>query len=100
MRTKDTASAHVAELLEYLEKEEHKNLLDKAWRVLYTVLIPFRTSEVYPLLSVYIVILRQLLILPETREEAGRILSIVDLIIHPRRNTVLEYQEIKEAPSV
>lgn len=93
MKAKHATDAHIAELLECLEKGEHRQLLDRAWELLYAVLIPFRTAEVYQLLPAYMVILRQTLRVPAVSEESHRILSIVDLIIHPRRNSIVDYRE-------
>ncbi|KAI5167404.1 hypothetical protein NEIG_02414 [Nematocida sp. ERTm5] len=84
------AEKTVVDLLDKFESKKYQELIESAWNVLYTVIIPFNIEGIHLLLSNYIIILSQALSIESIQDEATRILSIIDLIIHPRKGTIIE----------
>ncbi|KAI5173183.1 hypothetical protein NEFER03_2143 [Nematocida sp. LUAm3] len=81
---------HISEMLEKLEKKEYFHLIDRAWEVMYNTIIPYNTPQMQEVLAMYTVILKQLLKLPEVSEKAEKLLSVADLLIHPRKSSIVE----------
>ncbi|KAI5191099.1 hypothetical protein NEMIN01_1368 [Nematocida minor] len=87
---KNTSEHVVIDLLDRFESEKYTELVDLAWEILYSVIIPFNTEDIHTVLSNYIVVLAQAISVPSVSDEVTKILSIVDLIIHPRKGTIIE----------
>ncbi|OAG28853.1 hypothetical protein NEDG_00992 [Nematocida displodere] len=91
---------HISTMLECLEFERYSDLLLCAWKTLYSVIIPFNSPDIHQTVSNYVVILRQLLSVSIATEEASHLLSVVDLIIHPRKGCIIEgAPDIEEKPA-
>lgn len=88
--SKWTGDEIVISMLEKYEAKKYRELVDIGWKVLYSRIIPFNSEDIHALLANYIVILTQAISEEEVTEEATKILSIVDLIIHPRKGTIIE----------
>ncbi|KAH9385182.1 uncharacterized protein NEMAJ01_0078 [Nematocida major] len=80
----------IADMLEKLENEKYSELVEDAWSILYNIIIPFNTEDVHKLLCDFIIILTQAIPIESVTEEAAKILSVVDLIVHPRKGTIIE----------
>jgi len=90
MDGQSTPEFHLGEMLAYLEKEDYSSLVSKSWEVLYSTIIPFERLEIFQMVPQYIKVVRQLLSVPAVFSEAERILSVVDLIVHPRKASIIE----------
>ncbi|KAI5159424.1 hypothetical protein NEAUS03_0283 [Nematocida ausubeli] len=105
MNSESSATEKVLlDLLDMLESAKYTELIELAWKSLYEIVIPFNTKGIHLFLSNYIIILSQTLSIESTAEEASRILSILDLIIHPRKGTIIEGEShfddlVEEVPS-
>ncbi|KAI5180088.1 hypothetical protein NEOKW01_0417 [Nematocida sp. AWRm80] len=87
----------ITQLLECFEKKDYTGTIEHAWHMLYSVIIPFKALDIATTISSYIIIVRQLLNIPSTRLDSIHILSIVDLIVQPRKITILEETGEKDA---
>lgn len=80
----------IGSMLALLENGQTAELIREAWNMLYDVIIPYETPDIEHIMSAYVVLLRNTLGSPEVRAETEKLLSIVDLIIHPRRQCIAE----------
>lgn len=96
MGLRRTGDEVIIRMLECYEGNNHKELLRIAKEELYSRIIPFNTEDIHFFLSNFILILKQTI--PEgidgaegiDRELAEEILSVIDLIVHPRKGTIIE----------
>ncbi|KAI5186984.1 hypothetical protein NEHOM01_1842 [Nematocida homosporus] len=80
----------IMNVLASFELGKYQEAIDRAWKVLYDVIIPYNTPGIQEALGIYIVVLRQLLGVPEVSQASTRILNIIDLIVHPRKGSILD----------
>lgn len=80
----------IGSMLALLESGNTAELIRKAWRMLYDVIIPYETPDMEHILGAFVVLLRNTLGSLDSRAETEKLLSIVDLIIHPRRQCIAE----------
>jgi hypothetical protein len=88
--SKSACDCVIISMLEQFENKKYTELISNSWKTLYNLIIPFNYEDIEIFLTNYIIILKQTIAIKEIAEETTKILSIIDLIIHPRKGTIIE----------
>lgn len=90
----------MSSMIAAFENGRYNEVIECAWNILYTIIIPSESSDVQQITCNFIVILRQLLQIKDVKKQSEHLLSILDLIVHPRKHTVIDEKPLLLNPDI